>query len=67
MNIYQVISESPFLTVFALYIIARLIFRCWNRFMRMLNIRKNGWPPPHCDADGELFVEEEEEEEEESK
>ena len=31
-----------------------LIFRCWNRLMRMLNIRKHGWPPPHCDADGDF-------------
>lgn len=30
------------------------LFRVWNRFMRHLNIRKAGWPPPHCDADGDL-------------
>lgn len=32
----------------------RFAFRCWNRFMRMLNIRARGWPPSHCDADGEF-------------
>lgn len=63
MNIYQVISESPFLTVLALYIVASLSSCGWNRFMRMLNIRKNGWPPPHCDADGDLFPKEKEEKE----
>lgn len=24
----------------------------WNRFWRHLNIRKHGYPPTHCDADG---------------
>ena len=23
-------------------------------FCRTLNIRKHGWPPAHCDADGEI-------------
>jgi len=27
---------------------------CWNRFFRHLNIRKHGYPPPHCDADGDF-------------
>lgn len=26
----------------------------WNRFWRHLNIRKHGYPPPHCDADGDF-------------
>ncbi|WP_158267503.1 hypothetical protein [Adhaeribacter arboris] len=29
------------------------IFRFWLRFMRMLMVRKHGWPPPHLDADGD--------------
>lgn len=29
------------------------LFKVWNRFMRMLSIRKHGWPPAHCDADGD--------------
>jgi hypothetical protein len=40
--------------------------RVWRNFMRHLNIRKHGWPPPHCDADGDLRVVEEAEEEESS-
>ena len=31
-----------------------LIFRIWNRFLRMLSIRKHGWPPTECDADGDF-------------
>jgi hypothetical protein len=38
-----------------------LIFRCWNRFLRMLNIRKHGWPPVHCDADGDFLKAEDKE------
>lgn len=41
----------------------KLVFLIWNRFMRMLNIRKHGWPPPHCDADGDFFSEDSREEE----
>lgn len=25
----------------------------WNRFWRHWNIRKHGYPPIHCDADGD--------------
>jgi hypothetical protein len=31
-----------------------LIFILWNRFWRHWNIRKHGYPPPHCDADGDF-------------
>ncbi len=30
------------------------LFRCWNRWCRSRNIRAQGWPPPHCDADGDF-------------
>lgn len=29
------------------------VFKCWNRYMRSRNIAARGWPPPHCDADGD--------------
>jgi len=29
------------------------IFDMWNRFWRHFNIRKHGYPPIHCDADGD--------------
>jgi hypothetical protein len=31
-----------------------LIFLMWNRFWRHMNIRKHGYPPAHCDADGDF-------------
>lgn len=27
--------------------------KLWGRFMRMLMVRKHGWPPAHLDADGD--------------
>lgn len=39
-----------------------LIMFIWNRFWRHWNIRKWGWPPEHCDADGDFAQVEEEEE-----
>jgi hypothetical protein len=32
----------------------------WNRFWRHCNIRKWGYPPPHCDADGDFRNDDEE-------
>ena len=29
-----------------------VIYKSWRRFMRMLMVRKHGWPPEHLDADG---------------
>lgn len=26
----------------------------WNRFWRHINIMIRGYPPPHCDADGDF-------------
>jgi hypothetical protein len=37
--------------VYATY---RLIFLMYNRTLRHLNIKKHGYPPEHCDADGDL-------------
>lgn len=54
MNGYQFMSNSPILTFLLAYIIADLAFRIYNRTMRMVSIRKHGWPPAHCDADGDL-------------
>lgn len=41
------------------YITAKMVKRCWLLLMRHLSIRAHGWPPPHCDADGEFRQEEE--------
>jgi hypothetical protein len=54
MDIFQFMSDSPMLTFFLALIVGSLIFKIYNRTMRMLNIRKHGYPPPHCDADGDF-------------
>ena len=57
MTILEVINSHPYLSLFGLLfftgIITHFIFLCWNRLLRCLTIRKVGWPPPHCDADGD--------------
>ena len=54
MNIYQFMSDNPVLTSLIVGIITSCVFKIWNRAMWMLSIRKHGWPPPHCDADGDF-------------
>lgn len=36
--------------------VAYLVFRILNRCLRSLNIALRGWPPSHCDADGDFLV-----------
>ncbi len=63
------LCESPFLTFFCFSvlcisvcsIVETVIFRPINRFIRHRNIKAHGWPPPHCDADGDLREVEEKE------
>ncbi len=35
-------------------VILQFPFNMWNRFLRNLNIKRQGWPPPHLDADGDF-------------
>jgi hypothetical protein len=35
--------------------ILNFISKCWIAFWRHLSIRKHGYPPSHCDADGDLI------------
>jgi len=52
--------EHPFITLFIIYTICKTAQTCVVRLLRHLNIRKAGWPPPHCDADGDFKPEPEE-------
>lgn len=38
------------------YFLVNGLLRFWGRFMRMLMVRKHGWPPSHLDADGDWEV-----------
>ncbi len=54
--------EHPFIASVLIVVLIGLIvnliyavlFRLPNRLLRHLNIRKAGWPPAHCDADGDF-------------
>lgn len=58
MTIYDFMDSSPWLTFFIAMIIAGCIKFSFamliNRPLRHMNIRKHGWPPNHCDADGDF-------------
>ena len=58
MTLIQFMSDHWFVSLLMLYIVCqtvlKLVLLSWSRFMRHLNIRKHGWPPAHCDADGDF-------------
>ncbi len=58
MNIYEFMDNSPTLTFFLALILGEVVVRTMctlpNRILRHWNIRKHGYPPPHCDADGDF-------------
>lgn len=60
MNIYEFVSESPWLAFFLVWVILRYAYRIINRIFRHWNIRKHGYPPAHCDADGDFRPEDNE-------
>lgn len=41
------------IVVIPTYMVTRALLLVWSRFIRHLNIRSQGWPPPHLDADGD--------------
>lgn len=64
MDIYQFMSSSPYLTFFLAVIggevVVRVLVNLPNRILRHWNIRKHGYPPVHCDADGDFRPHDEE-------
>jgi len=63
LNFWQFASDSPWIAFFLAFIafcaIDVVLKYSINRPLRAMNIRKHGWPPPHCDADGDFKKEEE--------
>lgn len=53
MNVFQFMSDSPFLSFSVVYMITQTIVQVYTRTMRVLSVRKAGWPPAHLDADGD--------------
>lgn len=66
MNGWEFFHEHYILAFFALCFIygivkglIRILFILPNRILRHWNIRKHGYPPAHCDADGDLPAQQE--------
>ncbi len=57
-ELFEFMSESPFLSFFIALIIGQfagmLFVNLPNRILRHRNIRLHGYPPAHCDADGDF-------------
>lgn len=54
MNLYEFMSESPWLSFFLALLIANFVKVLVKTPFRAMNIRKHGWPPSHCDSDGDI-------------
>ena len=62
MNIYEFMGDSPVLTFFLAWFIATCVVDLPKVFFRYLidrplrhwTIRKHGYPPAHCDVDGDF-------------
>lgn len=61
MNFWEFYDKNPILMVLLsllflsnIHVPLNFIFRLWNRYLRSKNIRSQGWPPPHLDADGDF-------------
>ncbi len=59
MSVFEFMTESPMLTFFLALIAAGALKFAFamliNRPLRHMNIKKHGWPPAHCDADGDVI------------
>jgi hypothetical protein len=64
MDVFEFMKSCPILTFFLALIcgltIKNIVLCVPNRIMRHWNIRKHGYPPPHCDADGDFKPEKDE-------
>lgn len=49
-DLLQFMGEHPILTFFLACVLASIL----NLIMRHWNIRKHGYPPAHCDSDGDF-------------
>lgn len=62
MTIYDFMDSSPITTILLalifLGVVSEVLRYTINRPLRHRNIFKHGWPPEHCDADGDFNEEE---------
>ena len=68
MEILQFVFQSFWHFVGFLFLLASFgnaILAIWTRLLRYWTIRKHGYPPSHCDADGDFKQKEDKKEENE--
>lgn len=61
MEIIEFVFSGFWVFIGSLMIIAlpiKFVLKMYNRTWRHWNIRKHGYPPAHCDADGDFKKEE---------
>lgn len=54
MNLWQFMSDSPWLALAIVVTVGVLVETVVKMTMRGINIAKHGWPPPHVNADGDF-------------
>lgn len=59
MNLFQFMSGSPVLAFLLVALVMTCAVTCWRLTVRAINIKHHGWPPAHCDADGDFKEESE--------
>lgn len=53
-DVLNFMGWHPYLTFFLFALATQFIYSLFSRMFRAMNIRKHGWPPAHCDADGDF-------------
>lgn len=64
MNAFEFMAGSPWLAFFIAVLatsIVRFPLVIVKRWIRHLDIKAHGWPPVHCNADGDAVVDDKEE------
>ncbi len=54
---FFIVGIGLYLGAILIEVFINITFKIFNRFMRMLMVRKHGWPPSHLDADGDFKIE----------
>ena len=54
MTFWEFLDSSPILAFSLAALLVGLLTSLIKISFRHMNIRKHGWPPEHCDADGDF-------------
>lgn len=54
MNFWEFATVSPWLTFFLVWLTYEFVETVVRRITRAVSSNRLGWPPAHCDADGDF-------------